>query len=80
MSRVSKVPERYLATAKKQAIRRVQRGEYIQAYAYFEDALFFHPNFAHHFPLSKARKLAYALRDGELTDKNILIEHLKNDY
>ena len=73
-------PERYLATAKRQAILRVKNGEYILAYVYFEQALFDHPKFKHHLPLNKACGLARGLRDGELTEKNILIEHLKNDF
>jgi hypothetical protein len=48
MSRVSKVPERYLTTAKKAAIRCVKEGKYMLAYSNFEEALLDHPQFAYH--------------------------------
>ncbi len=77
---MSKVPERHLATAKRRAIREIKQGEYIRAYAYFELALFEHEVFRHHLPLEKARAIATKLRDGKITDKNILIEHIKYDF
>lgn len=81
MSRISsKVPERYLATAKKQAIKRINQGEYVSAYAYFEFALFEHEAFKHHLPLTKARQIAKELQSGLTLDKNVLIEHIKKDF
>lgn len=80
MSRVSKVPERYLATAKKQAIRQINQGEYISAFIGFENALFKHEAFNHHVPLTKAFDIAKELSNGEITDKNVLIEHILKDF
>jgi hypothetical protein len=80
MSRVSKVPERYLATAKKQAIKKINQGEYISAFACFETALFNHETFKHHVPLNKTFAIAKDLSNGEITDKNVLIEHILKDF
>ena len=82
MSRIkmSKVPERYLATAKREAIREVKRGNYMLAYDLFEHALLNHPHFAYHPSFRKTHEIVHGLIDGELTDKNILIEHIKKDF
>jgi hypothetical protein len=80
MSRVSKVPERYLATAKKQAIRCVKQGEYMLAYDLFESALLDHPQFAYHPSFEKTHEIVHGLLDGKITDKNILIEHILKDF
>ena len=80
MSRVSKVPERYLATAKRQAIREVRQGNYMLAYDLFESALLDHPQFAFHPSFEKTHEIVHGLLDGKITDKNILIEHIKKDF
>jgi hypothetical protein len=80
MSRVSKVPERYLATAKKQAIKKINQGEYISAFVCFESALFNHEAFNHHVPLTKTFGIAKELSNGKITDKNVLIEHILKDF
>jgi hypothetical protein len=80
MSRVSKVPERYLATAKRRAIRHVKQGEYMLAYGLFEDALLAHPQFAYHPSFEKTHEIVHGLLDGKITDKNVLIEHIRKDF
>jgi hypothetical protein len=80
MSRVSQVPERYLATAKKKAIRYAMEGEYMSAYSFFEEALLDHPQFAYHPSLEKTHEIVHGLLDGKITDKNVLIQHILKDF
>lgn len=84
MSRMSKVPERYLATAKRQAIREIKLGNVHDAISDFFDKLESHPYFVDHPSFDKTTSLYEAMdkpvNDADEFERKIFIEHIKNDF